>query len=434
MRTMLLAALLLTTTPAFADAVTYKGTLDGRDIVVELIDVENEPVGGRFAFLDEGTDIPLDPAASPEGMIYLAEQAPCAEGLCIPNDAGQVDMPPRAATWGLTIADNGASLTGVRNGEGAKSKTANVELVEIGRRDLDADEALTPYGLHDYSTMLVYRDDLLLDAVNSPYEATLFSLPKQAGDTVEVGGATVQFLIDPRTKFAYPRILSLPDGGDTSVINAAFEDRQNRMSLDALNCLAFRYAAWGQSDDTLWMGGHLGDYDAEMVDVTYVSSRLVGWIEAGSLYCTGAHPYNHINPYTFDIATGMPLAMEKLFSAWVPRDWGAAPDETIDAEIAAADPDQYIWGPSADLMTFIRKRVDYNYFGDAELQRECLSDEGLAENTAIRFQPNGDVMFGLSGFPHVLGPCNGDLFSVPLEDLKPFFADTAADYLPQLAQ
>jgi hypothetical protein len=434
MRSMLLATLLLTTTPSFADAVTYKGTLDGRDILVELIDADDVPVGGRYTYLDEGADIPLDPAASPDGMIYLAEQAPCEPGLCMPNDGGQVDMPPYAATWGLTIVDGGASLVGTRNLEGDKGKAPNIELTEIGRRHIDPDDLLTPYGLHAYSSMLVYRPDLLIDAANSPYETALFALPKIEGDSMDIGGATVQFLIDPRTKFAYPRILSLPDGSDTSVINATFEDRQNRMSLDALNCLAFRYAAWGQSEDSLYMGGTLGDYDAEMIDVTYVSPTLVGWIEAGSLYCTGAHPYNHINPYTFEVSTGQALDLSRIFSAWVPRDWGAAPDEIIDAEIAAADPESYVWGPTAELMTFIRKRVDYNYFGDDELQRECLSDEGLVEHSTIRFQPNGDVMFGLSGFPHVMGPCNGDLFSVPLEDLKPFFAETAADYLPRLAQ
>ena len=42
-------------------------------------------------------------------------------------------------------------------------------------------------------------------------------------------------------------------------------------------------------------------------------------------------------------------------------------------------------------------------------------------------------MFVLSGFPHVIGVCNGDLFSVPALEIAQFMHASAEDYFPSLA-
>lgn len=434
MRVITLAVVFATlTTPTFADAVTYKGTLDGKDILVELIEAEDGPVGGRFTYLAEGGDIPLDPAASPEGMIYLAEQAPCGETDCVPDDDNKVDMPPYAATWVLTIEDGGATLVGVRHLDGDKRKTPNVEVTEIGRRPLGSDEP-TPFGLHDRSAILGFDRTQELTAAAAPYDYALLNYAYDAGASqTSADGSEYFYATDPRTKFPFPRIASLSDGSDTITINDKLAELHGRMSLSALDCLAFRYAAWGQSNNFHGWGGHLGEYNNEAVEVTYLSPRLVSWVESGSLYCTGAHPYNHYDSYTYDVETGEPVDERAILGAWVPREYGAAPDQVAATEDAEANPDAYVWGPSPELIAYVEANLPGDVF-DAELKEDCASPQALADQLTIRFVGVDEVMFTLSGFPHVIGVCNGDLFSRPIAELGAFFAPAASRYFPALAE
>lgn len=177
------------------------------------------------------------------------------------------------------------------------------------------------------------------------------------------------------------------------------------------------------------MGGTLGDYDSEAVNLSYASPRLISWVQSGSLWCTGAHPYNHVDSYTFDIETGKPLDFSKVFSAWVPREWGAALDDVADDKAAAANPDGFYWGPSADLIAYVRDNVPSDIF-DAELEAECMSPEAIAEHLDVRFADGNAAVFTLSGFPHVTSVCNGDLFSAPLDEVKQFLGKGAAEYFP----
>jgi hypothetical protein len=71
-RPVVLVALLLclVTAPAFADAVTYTGTLGGKAIVLELTELKDGPLLGRYSYLSHGGDIPLHPLSadkSPDG-------------------------------------------------------------------------------------------------------------------------------------------------------------------------------------------------------------------------------------------------------------------------------------------------------------------------------------------------------------------------------
>ncbi len=427
------ATLLVSTVPAFADAITYKGTLDGKDILVELIEAGDGPIGGRYTFIAEGGDIPLDPAASPEGMIYLAEQAPCGEDDCVPDDDNSVDMPPYAATWGLTIGEDDASLTGVRHLEGDKRKSPNVELVEIGRRPLGTDEP-TPFGLHDRSAILSFDHSQELTAEAAPYDYALVNHAYDAGATqASADGSAYFYATDPRTKFPFPRVVSLSDGTDTTTINDKLAELHGRMTLSALDCLAFRYAAWGQSNNFHGWGGHLGEYDNEAVEVTYLSPRLIGWVQSGSLYCMGAHPYNHYDSYTYDVITGEPVDERAILSAWVPREYGAGPDEVATLDDAEANPDAYVWGPSPELIAYIEDNLPEDLF-DAELAEECASPQALSEQLTIRPVGGNELMFTLSGFPHVVSVCNGDLFSKPVAELEEFLTPAASGYFPGLAE
>jgi hypothetical protein len=420
-------------TPALADAVTYAGTLDGRKILVELVEAVDGPVGGRYAFFDTGGDIPLDPAASPEGMIYLAEEAPCGETDCVPDDNNVVDMPPRAATWGLTIGEGGKTLVGTRVLEGKKSKTVNVELFEIGRRALGTDEP-TPFGLHDRSAILGFDWSQPFTSETAPYEWALMAIEYEVGPVETTpDGSEYFYATDPRTKFAFPRVGVLSNGGDTTAINARLAEFQERLSLSALDCLAFRYAAWGQSNNMYGYGGHLAEIDQENIAVSALTIDLISWVQAGSTYCMGAHPYNHYNVYNYDIRSGERIDEADIFAAWVARDYGSM--DQVDAETAAANPDSYSWGPDQELIDYVKAHTDTAelYDDQPELIEACTSDEAIADNLTFRVLPDDRIMFVLSGFPHVASVCNGDLFAVPALDISGFMHASSENYFPSLA-
>lgn len=434
MRLAFAALFLLAATPAFADAVTYKGTLGDREIVVEIIEPSDGPVGGRFAYIDQGGDIPLDPAASPDGMYYFAEEGPCGETGCVPNAEGIADMMPQAAIWALTITD-GHTLYGTRTSDSKKAIVENVEIHEVGRRPLTTEEH-TPFGLHDRSAILSYDMTQPLTADNAAYESVLFSLPKVEGRRETfTHDTTITYMIDPRTKFEFPRITSLDDGSDPAVMNARLEELQNRLSLSALDCLAFVYAAWGQTNDISWAGGHLADIDYETIQVGLLTPNLISWVQSGSTYCMGAHPYNHYDIYNYNVRTGKPLLEREIFSAWVARDYGSMDVVSPEAVAAAGPEDYFSWGPSQELIDYVQANTDTAelYGDDAELLDACASDEALADNLTVRFLPDDQIMFVLSGFPHVSGVCNGDLFSVPALEISGFMNASAEDYLPSLA-
>jgi hypothetical protein len=87
MRQLIVAAILLTTTPVLAlDAITYKGTLGRSDIIVELTDPAEGMMTGRYSYLRVGGDIPLH---NRDGIdwIELAEEAGCGRSISPPMAA-----------------------------------------------------------------------------------------------------------------------------------------------------------------------------------------------------------------------------------------------------------------------------------------------------------------------------------------------------------
>lgn len=427
------AAILLAlsvSTPALGDEVrTFLGALDGREILVELTDAESGPVVGRYAFKDTGGDVPLL-ALSQEGNAFtLNEEAPCDETTCKTDDEGNAVDPALAAVWALTYDPEEYIATGTRTTLGGKPKTVDVTLELMAWRKLDPSETLTPFGLHDRSAALGFDDGAALDWNAAPYEMSLLDIAFEEGPEQALGAATYRDVIDPRTKFAFPRVTGFADGSPVDRVNAILSERHGRMNLSAFDCLAFRYASYGKGEYMTGTGGTLGDYDGEQVSLSYASPKLVSWVQSGSLWCTGAHPYNHIDSYNYEVETGKPLELSKVFSAWVPREWGATIDEVADADAARANPDAFFWGPNADLVAYVRDNVPENLF-DEDLASECLTDQSILEQLDIRFEVGDAVMFTLSGFPHVISVCNGDLFSVRLDELKPFLAEGIGEYFP----
>lgn len=434
MRLALVFLVSLAPAPALADALTFGGTLGGREIVVELTQPKDGAVAGRYTFLDTGGDIPLVAVTHDEKSWVLNEEAPCGPDDCALDENGKVITAPIAATWQLTYDAQVFQATGTRRVETGKAKAQPLYLMVIAWRPLGDSEEASAFSLHDRSAQFSYMREWPLDWTTAPYEMMVMDVPLKFGAPQSLGEATYHEVVDPRTRFAFPRILAFSDGAPVEGVNDILADRHWRMNLAAFDCLAFRYASYGMTGAWGSFGGHLGDYDQELVELSYASPRLVSWSQTGSLFCTGAHPYNHADSYTYDVATGQPLALQDVLTAWIPREWGARPDEVADTDLAQETPDAYHWGPSPDLIAFVRNNLPPEYAAeDSEMEDDCYTPQSLVDQLDIRFAPGPSAVFTASGYPHIMSFCNSDLFTVPLADIRQFLAPGAAHYFPELS-
>ena len=211
MRLVFAAVLLLSTAPAFAiDAVTYSGTLGDHDIVVELTDPTGSVVAGRYSYLDKGADIPLDAASTEEGVITLAEEAPCTDETCVEDENSEIFKIPVAANWQLKLLEDG-SIAGGWNPV-ADGKALDIKLTEIGRRALPDGTELDVGGLIDSAATIRFESTDNLSADNAPYEFTKLDIPYEQGAEMTLDGSKYRLDIDPRSKFKFPTIVALADG------------------------------------------------------------------------------------------------------------------------------------------------------------------------------------------------------------------------------
>ena len=435
MRLVFFCLLAFAPAPAFAEVLTLGGTLGSREIIVELTQPKDGAVAGRYTFLDTGGDIPLVAVSHDDKSWVLNEEAPCGDADCVLDDSAKVLEAPIAATWHLTYDPETFTATGARSVAGGKAKTQPLTLNVIAWRALGESEQATAFGLHDRSAQLSYMHDWPLDWASAPYEMALMDVPLTAAEEQAIDGATFHMVTDPRTKFPFPRAVSFADGSPVEAANAILANRHARMNLAAFDCLAFRYASYGVDSEWGIRGGFLGDYDNEYVELTYLSPTLVSWTQSGSLWCTGAHPYNHYDSYTFDVVTAKPLTGKEIMADWVPREWGAAPDEVADTDLAFENPDAYQWGPGPDLIAFVRDHfADDVLSDDPEFDEMCYGDQAIADQLDIRFAAGPSLVFTVNGYPHVMSACMTDLFTVPLAEAKHLLKPEAlASYFPELA-
>ncbi|MDB5530965.1 MAG: hypothetical protein JWR51_4068 [Devosia sp.] len=423
--------LLALTAPGFAaEAISYKGTLNGTPILVELTDPAGGPVAGRYSYVEHGVDIPLEAAEGAAGQIVLTEEAPCAPGLCPVDDDYNVTAWPVAATWTLSIAVDG-SLTGSWQAQG-KSKTLAIDLQKVGQRTLPDATDPTPYGLHDSAYALTFSRGAVFSAETAPYDFLKLDVPLQEGPVETLQGSHFRYVTDPRTKFAFPRILDLSDGGDITAANEELAAEHAGISLGAFDCLSQIYSGFGGRDDMLEMGiGTLAGYDDETVIMTYLSPTLTTWTESGSTFCAGAYPNNHSNVFMIDTGTGEPLALARVFKDWIAvtntTDY-AAP---IDQAAALAAPQDYIWQAGQTLIDYV---IANKTSEDAASDDDCGINDLIASNLGVRFLPGDTVVFDLEGLPHAILACGEDLLTVKLADIPELLAPTAAEVFPSLAK
>ena len=433
MRHVLLILLALAPVPASAEVLTLGGTIGGREIVVELTQPSDGAVAGRYTFLDTGGDVPLVAVSHDGKSFVLNEEAVCGESDCVLDDDGRVVEAPIAAVWQLTYDPATFIASGTRTIKGGKAKTQPLRLEVIAWRKLSQSEEATAFGLHDRSAQYAYMLDWPLDCSGAPYEMMMMDVPLDAGPQETLEGASFHYVTDPRTKFAFPRAVAFADGSPVAPVNAILADRHARMNLSAFDCLAYQYASYGLQSENGIRGGHLADYDNEQVTLTYLSPSLVSWTQSGSLWCTGAHPYNHVDSYTFDVATGEPLDARGIMADWVPREYGATPDQVADAGLALENPDAYGWGPGPDLIAFVRERIPEDVLsGDAEFDDACFGDQAIADQLDVRFEAGPSLVFAVTGFPHVISACTTDLFSLPLAEARDLLTPRALAYFQDL--
>lgn len=433
MRLAVLAAALLMTTPTFAvDAITYKGTLGNLEILAELASPSAGHLVGRYSYLAKGGDIPLDVLDGANGAIALAEEAPCTETTCVQDDQGEVKDKPIGATWTLTPSADGKTLTGTWQDKAQGGKSLPITLQQIGQRTLPEGTDITPYGLYDSEQALTYSSDAVFAPHTAPYQFAKMEVPYETGPDQTLNGSTYRYVTDPRTKFAFPRILAFADGSSVELANEALERRHTLLNSFAFDCLSQVYAGFGANEYTIGMEtGTLAGWDEETVELAYLSPSIVGWTEGGSTYCVGAYPDNHFNSLIIDAKTGEPFALGKVFKDWIAKDSIEPSDAPIDQAKALDAPQDYFWGAGQPLIDYaIAHRA---ISPDAERDEECGVNDLIATNLRLRFTAGDAVVFSLSDLPHVIFACSDDLLTAKLSDIPQLLTPEAQTYFPELA-
>jgi hypothetical protein len=414
---------------AQADPTVYKGAIGTHAIVVEFSDdvaKADGPVAGRYFYPAQGVDIPLNPVSTGSGKAELAEEKPCKPDICKEPEGDAEPKPPVEARWRLTAAQGGARLEGTWRREGGASLP--IRLDRFGARPRPEGFSATPEGLA--GALFALPHDQPLDKSAMPYEWLKMQVKLQEGPETVWGSAAFRQVVDPRTKFGFPRVTRLGSPVDAAhPVNIRLQNRHWRVSLDALSCKSMQYRGLGWT--AAYPGGEgasLGGYDEQDIRVEYLSPMVMSWTESGSIYCGGAHPSHFANAYTLDVRRGEPLDLSRILRGWVARPFGE--DKIADIAKARADPGSYNWGPDEELKAFLLKRAEEK---DPELAKECEFKDMLREHLQVSFKREDRAVFSLAGLPHAIsGVCQGEFFEAPLAELRPFLTPGAAEYFPSL--
>jgi hypothetical protein len=422
----LLMALALVTS-ANAAAITYSGTIGGKPVGLELTDKYEDAIVGRFFWLSDGVDIPLQPVKSVGTAIMLSEEGPCSSASCArdANDYDVVTRVPIAATWSLSLSADGTSLTGTRTDAGT-SEAAVVALERIGERVLPPNVTIDPANLHDLAMGAVYRDDEGFNARELPYDFLKLAMPLTTGPKEVLDGSTVAYVSDPRTRFLFPRIVSLEDGSDPSAANETLERRHGQLSLQALACKSAIYMGFGWSDRADQNWGTLGYYDEEQVRVTYLSPQVMSWNQSGTIFCSGAHDYPHSNSFNMNVQTGTQLDLTKVLSGVSARTWDK-PEIAADPSLVRLQPGEYHWGFSEDVMTWLLDNLEPLENPPANTNCDGTSDL-ITDHVAVHFVTGDVIVFALEGLSFDYFMCSRTLVSVPISETPAQFKVTPQVY------
>ena len=399
---------------ALAEPVTYAGKIGQTDIVVEFTSdpaAPDGPLAGRYFYRSKGVDIPLQARPLKGRRFELAEEEACGAEKC-----GEGQAAPVAAIWRLASADKGKTLEGTWNGK----KTRPLKLTRIAEREQTEPPASSPLDLYDFSDTTFSGNDAPITMEASPYDylrldfATTNLAPKaedpKTGEKIGWPDATYRYVVDPRTRFATPRIVELSGGASIEAANALLENRHRHASLAALNCAALRYAGFHESGPIDSMDdGSLGGFEDSTSQVSSLTSQLMSWRESGSLFCGGAHPTNYSEAYVMDVRRGVLLGLQDMFS------------DTVDGK------------PGPSLVAFVAKtRKKPTDQTQIDFEAECGTDDLITEYLAASLWREGDkqfLVFGLQGLPHVIQACSDDVLTLPVSEVHDLFKPEFAKLL-----
>lgn len=390
------AAILVLSTAAEAEPVTYAGKLGKSDIVVEFTGdpaAPGGPLAGRYFYRSKGVDIPLQARSQKGSKFELAEEEACGADNC---DNGKAA--PIAAVWRLALSSNGKTLEGRWNGK----RALPLRLERVASRQVTENEPSSPLDLYDFSFMKFFGNDTPLTMETSPYDYLRVDTQLDNGKTTGWPDATYRYVVDPRTKFATPRIVELSGDVPIEAANALLQDRHWRANIGALGCVAAQYAGFNEGGSIDGAnGGTLGGYEDSTFEVTSLTPRLMSWRESGSLFCGGAHPTNYSDAYIMDVRRGVLLGLQDIFL------------DTVDGKP----------GPSLASLVKQRRKKPTDQT-DIDHEAECGMDDLIGEYLAVSLWREGDkqvLVFGLQTLPHAIQACADDLLELPVAEARDLF-------------
>ncbi|MDZ4361352.1 MAG: hypothetical protein U1B84_33915 [Variovorax sp.] len=396
------ATLLGSAMPALAEVRTvYQGTLGASEVVLEV----NASGGGRYFYRRHGVDIPLSGS-----MTQLVEALPLqGDAMYRAARDGNPPLFEDAQTRQPGPTWRGQMINGTFAGswsDGLGKKNVTFELRQV--RQYDPDKRPGARSIPPGNATGVVSD-APVSIETAPYDYLKLQSPLKQGKEHVSGTVAWRMVIDPRTRFSYPRLTRHPDARVVEKVNAILARRHGQLSLAALECKATLYT------ETHPAAGSLGNYDAESVRVTFLSPTLMSVVESGSTDCGGAHPHNHYAPYTLDLVRGEYLDFNRLFRAFTKT------------------PDGFV--PSKTLMALIEKKLEAEGRGPqsaADPQQSTGCDEVWPEYLALHFERPRErdaLAVTVSGVPHALGACLGTTVALPFTELKPLLKPAAGAYL-----
>lgn len=412
---------------AGADVITYAGTIGDREAVLELTDESEGAVVGRFSWLADGVDIPLHPGATATDMILLSEEGPCAPTSCArdPEYYDTVTRVPIAASWSLSRSADGTHLTGTRT-DLETSDVLAVELEYIGQRQLPQNVMINPATLS--GLLSDPGEDEEFNAAALPYEFLKLDVPLTPGAVQTMDGSTFIYVSDPRTRFAFPRIISLADGSDPAKANETLTRQHNRMNLRALACKSSIYIGlgWDNREDQNW--GTLGNFDQEDIRVTYLSPRVMSWNQSGNWFCMGDE-YPHSQSLNMNVQTGAQLDLTQVIADVSARTWDE-PDIAADPALVRLHGGQHRWHFGEDITAWLLDNLEP--LDNPPANTNCVTGELITDHIGVHFATDDVIVFALEGLRYYDFMCTRTLLSMPVAQLPPQLAVTPQIYFDEL--
>jgi len=412
--------------PAQAAAVTYRGTIGGQAVGVEITDATEDALVGRFFWTMHGVDIPLQPRPGAGGTIVLAEEGACGPALCArdPENYDIVTRVPIVATWSLVLSPDGARLNGTRQ-DMRTAEVAAIALERVGHRTLPPNVTIDPFTLHDVRTGEAPRYSDGMVAGELYYDTLKLDVALMEGPVVIIDGSSVTYVTDPRTQFAFPRILSLADGSDPGPANRVLARLHGRMSLEALDCMSAIHMGfgWDDRDEQAW--GTLGYYDAEEMLVTYLSPRVMSWNQSGTLYCDGVEGYEHSDSYNLDVRAGTQLDLTRVLAGVTARRY-SDPSTVVDPALVQLTPGDPHWHFDAEIIDWLLANLEP--LANPPENTNCVTSELIDGHVGVHFEAEDVIVFALERLPHFTSMCARTLASTPVTALPAQFTVPGSDY------